>query len=49
MSFSTPYLIYILAAYSLSICALGAFFCTTWIQWKKSKKLRMGFPQREAQ
>lgn len=39
MTFSTPYLIYILGAYSLSLCGLFFFFCLTVVQWKKSKQL----------
>lgn len=42
MNFSTPYLIYILGAYSLTLCGLCAFLWMTLIQWKKSKKLNQG-------
>lgn len=39
MNFSTPYLMYILGAYGLSISALILVLCVTFFQWKRSNQL----------
>ncbi len=36
MTFSTPYLVYILGAYGLSILGLSVFLSWAFIQWRRS-------------
>jgi hypothetical protein len=39
MSFLTPYLVYILGAYGLSLSGLCLFSYMTFFQWKRSNQL----------
>ncbi len=43
MMLSSPYLIYILAAYGLSLIGLGAFFAWTFFSWKRSSQKSQDF------
>jgi hypothetical protein len=38
MDFSTPYLLYIVEAYGISLLGLFLFFCISFGQWRGGKK-----------
>ena len=37
MNFDTPHLMYIIAAYGVSLVGLCVFMGVTWVQWRRSR------------